>query len=45
MDDAVFLLILNDESKHCRGLFVYYDSKTRFDRNFDPIKAGWKIIK
>lgn len=22
---------------------VYYDSKTRFDRHFDPIKAGWKI--
>ena len=23
---------------------VYYDSKTRFDRSFNPIKAGWKII-
>lgn len=23
---------------------VYYNDKTRFDGNFNPIKAGWKII-
>ena len=23
---------------------VYYDQQTMFDPNFNPIKAGWKLV-